>query len=126
VGCESASVADNGEVEVSGPDEGDATCVVGTAEATPLVGGGTPTASTAALGVAVGRVGVLSMMGLAVETDAAASAKVERSEFKDDAAEFDAGGVSNSDSAATRANVSPKRRSIEVIANLVRMFTFMK
>jgi hypothetical protein len=87
---------------------------------------GAPRVSTAAFEAAGGTVGVLSMMGLAVDTDAAASAKVERSEFKDDVAEFDADGVSNSDSAATRANVSPKKRSIEAIANLVRMFTFMK
>jgi hypothetical protein len=89
---------------------------------------GTARVSTAALGVAVGSVGVLSIMGVAVETDAAASANVERSEFKDGVAEFDAGGVSNRDSAATRATVPPpqRRSSIEAIATLVRVFTFMK
>jgi hypothetical protein len=89
---------------------------------------GTASVSTAALEAAGGTVGVLSMMGVAVETDAAASANVERSEFKDDVTEFDAGGVSNRDSAATRATVPPpeRRSSIEAKATLVRMFTFMK
>jgi hypothetical protein len=104
------------------------TCLSKAEEETSLVEGGTGRVSTAALEVVGGTVGVLRIMGVAVETDAAASANVERSALKDDVAEFDTGGVSNRDSAATRATVPPpqRRSSIEAIATLVRMLTCMK
>jgi hypothetical protein len=66
-------------------------------------------------------------MGGAVETDAAASAIMERSALRDVAAGLDAGFVSKSESAATTGpEPLPNRSSPEAIAALVRRFTFMK
>lgn len=66
-------------------------------------------------------------MGGAVETDAAASAIVERSVLKDNGAGLGAGFVSKRDSAATTGTEPlPSRSSPEAIVALVRRFTFMK
>jgi hypothetical protein len=66
-------------------------------------------------------------MGGAVETDAAASAIVERSVLKDDDAGLGVVFVSNSKSAATTGTESqPSRSSPEAIAALVRRFIFLR
>jgi len=66
-------------------------------------------------------------MGGAVETDAAASAIVERSALKEEGAGLDTGFESKSESAATTGTEPlPSRSSPEAIAALVRRFTFMR
>ena len=66
-------------------------------------------------------------MGGAVETDAAASAIVDRSVLRDEAAGFGVAFVSKSESAATTGTEPlPSRSSPEAIVALVRRFTFMK
>jgi hypothetical protein len=126
-GKDSASAEGNTGAGFSGPDEGDGTGVGVTVEEISLAGAAPPTVSVAALGVAGAGDGVPSVMGGAVETDAAASAIMERSAFKDEGAGLGAGFVSNSESAAT-TGTEPLliRSSPEAIAALVRKFTFMK
>jgi hypothetical protein len=111
----------------SGPDEGDGTAVGVTAKEISLAGTAPPTVSVAAVGVAGAGDGVPSVMGGAVETDAAASAIVERSVLKDDGAGFGATFVSKSESAATTGTEPlPSRSSPEAIVALVRRFTFIR
>ena len=126
-GEDGASTEGNTGAGFSGPDEVDGTGVGVTAEEISLAGAAPPTVSVAALGVAGAGDGVPSVMGGAVETDAAASAIVERSVLKDDGAGFGATFVSKSESAATTGTEPlPIRSSPEAIVALVRKFTFMK